>query len=116
MSKREFLHSTPAEIELRLQSRNSFAESEIKQAEYRAWLNGYYVQRAILSALNGEKSPYPKNPLEVRSKDTKEIAKNIKKTEEQLQQELAYATLLVKKANANIVKKRKLREKPETDE
>ena len=78
--------------------------------EYHAWLNGYYVQCAILSAFNGKKNPYPGNPLKIQSKDSKEIAKKTHKTEEQLKQELAYATLLVKQANANIAKKRKLRE------
>lgn len=101
---------------MRAKAKNAKLESEFKLIEYHAWLNGYYVQCAILSAFNGKKNPYPKNPLEVRSKDSKEIAKKTNKTEEQLKQELAYATLLVKQANANIAKKRKLREESKADE
>lgn len=33
--------------------------------DYRAWLIGLYVREAIGSAFNGNKSPYPKEPMTI---------------------------------------------------
>ena len=108
MNKREFLHSTPNDIQLRVEIANEEKEEKVRFMEHQSWLNGLYVQRAILSAVDGKKNKYPEDPVKTHVKDTKQIAKGSGKTEEQLSQELAYATLLVKQANANISKRRKV--------
>lgn len=37
-----------------------------------AWLQGAYVQRAVASALNGKKAPYPKKPVSMDSMSVKQ--------------------------------------------
>lgn len=107
MSKYEFLHSTPNDIILRMEIKQDELEEHAKEIEYQSWLTGAYVREAIISALSVKKKiKYPENPIEVRSKTTKEIAKKSGKSEQQIQQELAYYSLRVKQANANIAQAR----------
>lgn len=111
MSKREFLHSTPSDILLRINILNEQRKEEAKEMEYKAWLSGLYVRAAIASALSTRKHhiEYPKNPL-LSDKNTMEAAtKETGKSEEELQQELDYYSLRIKQANANIVQAREFR-------
>ena len=109
MTKYDFLHSTLRDINLKFEAEANRKEEELKLIEYQCWLSGVYVRDAIASAFNGNKYKYPENPLTVINKSPKEIAKKSGKTEEELRQEEAYASLLVKQANSNIAKKRKER-------
>jgi len=68
MSKHDYFHSTPNDIEIFIREYDSRKKSEIKikteEIEYSAWLNGLYVRLAVSSVLNGKKVKYPKKPLE----------------------------------------------------
>lgn len=108
MSKQEFIHSTPADILLRTKILNEQRNEEAKEMEYNAWISGLYVRAAIVSALSDKKRSvkYPPNPL-LSEKNTMENAvKQSGKSEEELKQELAYYSLRVKQANANIAQAR----------
>lgn len=63
LSKRDFFHYTPREIEIFLEGIASQKKVEAKKSEYVAWVHGYYVKLAVLAALNGRKSRYPQQPL-----------------------------------------------------
>ena len=66
MSKREFFHSTPHDLEVFINETDRLkkmeTEMEMEKVKYVAWLNGVYVQRAVASVLS-KKSKYPKQPL-----------------------------------------------------
>lgn len=67
MSKREYFHSTPADVDLFLdekaKERKEQFEREDKLHDYLAWLHGVYTMKAVAAVLNGRKSRYPKEPL-----------------------------------------------------
>ena len=69
MTKREFFHSTPKEIEIFLDGKVKQRKTEAKTSEYIAWIHGYYVKLAVLSALNGRKAKYPARPLSEENQD-----------------------------------------------
>ena len=81
MSKHDFFHSTPNDIEIYIHEYDSRRKNEIEikadEIEYTAWLNGLYVRAAVSSVLNGRKSKYPKKPL-----NKQDIPTNIEVTED----------------------------------
>lgn len=109
MTKAEFLHSTMKDINIRIESYSEERENKLKTTEYLAWLTGMYVTHAIAVSFS-KHAKYPENPIKVNTKDIKQVAKATGKSEEELRQEEAYMSLLVKQANANISKARKKRE------
>lgn len=115
MCKKEFMHSTMKDITLRIESYRESLEEKIKLSEYQAWLIGMYVTHSIACNFN-KHSKYPKNPIEVDTKDIKQMSKITGKTEEELRQEEIYMTLLVRQANANIAKVREEREASNQEE
>ena len=86
MSKHDFFHSTPNDIDIYIQEYDARYEREIKlkteEIEYSSWLNGMYVRIAVASALNGKKVKYPKKPL-----DSKNVPQNIEVTEDMSEEE-----------------------------
>ena len=107
MSKKEFLHSTPSDIILRSNIVIEQEKEKARETNYNAWLSGAYVRAAIVSALSSKKKiEYPKNPLLSEKAIEENAVKQTGKTEEELQQELAYYSLRVKQANSNIAKAR----------
>ena len=58
MSKHDYFHSTPNDIEIFIREYDSRKKSEIKikteENEYSAWLNGLYIRMAVASVLNGK--------------------------------------------------------------
>lgn len=86
-------------------------KNRIKQqyefSEYQAWLNGLYNVWAIGTCFD-KKTKYPENPLEKKSKEVSQIAKNSGKTEAQLQQELLYMQMRVMQANHELKKKEEI--------
>ena len=71
MSKHDFFHSTPHDIEIFLDGIEKSHKTEAKKIEYVAWLNGFYVKLAVVAALNGKKSKYPSQPLGEDSNNNK---------------------------------------------
>lgn len=65
MSKRDFFHSTPRDIEIFLDAYdrrvNDEVESNFERMKYSSWLTGLYVQNAIGSVIS-KKVKYPKKP------------------------------------------------------
>lgn len=86
MSKHDFFHSTPNDIDIYIKEYDARYEREIKlkaeEIEYSSWLNGMYVRIAVASALNGKKVKYPKKPL-----DSKNVPQNIEVTEDMSEEE-----------------------------
>lgn len=115
MTKREFLHSTMSDINIRIESYGKEREDKIKSLEYLAWLTGMYVTHSIAVSFN-KHAKYPESPIKVNAKDIKQVAKATGKTEEELRQEEFYMSLLVKQANANIAKAREEREKTQGEQ
>lgn len=68
-----------------------------------------YISHSIACSFN-KHAKYPKNPIQIDTKDTKQMAKVTGKSEEELRQEEIYMSLLVRQANANIAKAREERE------
>lgn len=101
MSKKEFLHSTMKDINLRIENYREEKEYEAKTLEYQAWLTGAYVKSAI-NCFFSKTAKYPENPIETEKKSVKGIAKANKMTEEEIQQNLQYISMRVRQANANI--------------
>lgn len=64
-----------------------------------------YVSYSISCNFN-KHAKYPKNPIQIDAKDTKQMAKVTGKSEEELRQEEMYMALLIRQANANIAKKK----------
>ena len=73
MSKGEYFHSTPGDIDLFIEEKTKKIHDEAKREndllDYQAWLHGVYVARAVSSVLNGKKSKYPTQPLSVKDKN-----------------------------------------------
>lgn len=65
MSKRQFFHSTPNDIDLFItqhdEERRDVLKAEAEKIQYTAWLNGAYIRLAVASVLS-KKSKYPKKP------------------------------------------------------
>lgn len=92
MTKHDFFHGTPHDVEVFLTSydRKAKAEADAKfeQMKYTSWLNGLYVRLAVGSCLS-KKCKYPKQPYgESEAKDV------IVATEEMSEEEKAEATTL----------------------
>lgn len=66
MTKKEFFHSTPRDIEIFLDKHNENAKRDAEVAfermKYTSWLTGLYVQFAVGSCLS-KKGRYPKKPF-----------------------------------------------------
>lgn len=105
MTDHEFMHSTMKYVKLRIENYAKEMEAQTKRIEYQSWLTGLYVMNAISCSFN-KHAKYPKNPIEVNVKDTKQMAKITGKSEEELHQEEMYMALLIRQANANIAKKK----------
>ena len=106
MSKRDFLHCTIKEFQIRLNAWRKQKEDEINQKskliDYQSWISGAYVKIAVASAFSNKIS-YPQKPF--GSNDKKEsLPQKVydEKTEEELKQEERYFELLVKQANAKL--------------
>ena len=70
MSKHDFFHSTPNDIEIFLDGIAKRRSLDIKRDEYLAWLHGFYVKLAIQEGLHGSsKAKYPQYPLGQEPKD-----------------------------------------------
>ena len=93
MRKREYFHSTPNDVDIFITEMSEKLKMDIEREnelmDYRAWLHGLYVQKAIGSALNGKKSPYPKQPFSQKDKN------HIIATEDMSQEEKDRATQLL---------------------
>ncbi len=63
MTKKEFLHSTLADIQERLEKYKREKEYEMKLMEYQSWIHGIFNRAAIVSSFN-KRAKYPENPLE----------------------------------------------------
>lgn len=103
MTKKEFLHSTPHDVNVFIDAYNKKQENEIRLLELSAWKNGLYVLEAIATAFD-EKHTYPENPL-LKEQRQNEIEKGEQKSEEELNQEFLLMSLMVRQANAEIEKK-----------
>lgn len=93
MSKRDFFHSTPNDIEIYLdaydKNREGEAELSFERMKYSSWLTGLYVQNAIGSVIS-KKVKYPKKPygeeevqdtvIEIRENMTQEEVINATET------------------------------------
>lgn len=101
MSKREFFHSTMHDVNVRIEAFGKSQEETVKRLEYHSWLTGMYVMHSI-SCNFSKKATYPKNPIEIDTKDIKQVAKKTGKSEEELRQEEMYMALRIRQANANI--------------
>lgn len=106
MSKKEFLHCTISDLQIRIsefaEKRKANIDYETRKIEYQSWLSGLYVRSAVSSVLSS-KAHYPENPITQKQKKKLEVDSDVpQKTEEEIKQELRYYELLVKKANANI--------------
>lgn len=99
------MHSTMKYIKLRIERYKAEKEEQLKLLEYQSWLTGMYVTHSIACNFN-KHAKYPKNPIEVDTKDTKQMSKITGKSEEELHQEEMYMALLIRQANANIAKKK----------
>lgn len=62
MTKREYMHSTPHDVDLFLQVKSDDEKQKGEIMNYTAWLNGLYVARAVASVMS-KKSKYPKKPI-----------------------------------------------------
>ena len=109
MTKKDFLHSTMKDVNIRIEEYGKEKEEKIKTVEYLSWLTGIYVTHSIAVSFN-KHAKYPDSPIKVDPKDTKKMAKVTGKSEEELRQEEMYMSLLVRQANANIAKAREERE------
>lgn len=65
MSKHDFMHGTPHDIELFIDFYDkrvkSEAEASFERMKYASWLNGLYVRLAVASVFS-KKGKYPKEP------------------------------------------------------
>lgn len=84
MTKHEFLHSTPRDIQIFLDSARKDDELRAKREDYIAWQTGAYIRFAVASVLNGKKNKYPKRPF---SEQNKEHSESIVATEEMSEEE-----------------------------
>ena len=66
MSKKEFFHSTPNDIDVFIDQYDKLkkheAEADFERMKYSAWLTGLYVRTAVASVLSN-KAKYPKKPF-----------------------------------------------------
>ena len=66
MSKKEFFHSTPNDIDVFIDQYDKLkkheAEADFERMKYSAWLTGLYVRTAVASVLS-KKAKYPKQPF-----------------------------------------------------
>lgn len=100
MSYREFLHSTPNYIRLKLEAHDEMVRDQTRIMKMQSWMTGMYVMAAIGSTFG--KSKYPENPLEKEAREIGTIARNTGLSEEELSQKLMMANLMVQQANAKL--------------
>lgn len=66
MSKYEYFHSTPNDVQLYIdvmaKKEKERRDMEIDLLDYRAWLHGLYVARAVASVMS-KHARYPREPL-----------------------------------------------------
>lgn len=66
MSKKEFFHSTPNDIDVFIDQYDKLkkheTEADFERMKYSAWLTGLYVRTAVASVLS-KKAKYPKQPF-----------------------------------------------------
>ena len=88
MSKHDFFHSTPNDIEIFidqfLKRRKWEMDVYFERMRYTAWLNGLYVQNAVASVLS-KRATYPKEPYG----NSKEVT--IEATEDMSEEEKDFA-------------------------
>lgn len=107
LSKREFLHTTIKDLQLRIktyyENEKERTEWELDKIEYETWLTGLYVQRSVASSLSS-KCKYPDKPFNFTKKSAQQEHTRIEsgKSEEEIKQEQRYYELLIRQANANI--------------
>lgn len=74
MSKHDFFHGTPHDIEVFINQYDKRVraemDAEFERMKYSAWLSGLYVRSAVASCLS-RKAKYPKEPYS--EKDTNEV-------------------------------------------
>ena len=92
MTKHDFFHGTPKDVEVFITSFDkrikTEAEATFERMKYTAWLNGMYVRIAVASCLS-KKAKYPKQPYgEEEQKDV------IVATEDMTEEQKAEATTL----------------------
>lgn len=102
MTPKEFQYHVDAKNE-ETQLQNEIENLRIRNQEYIAWLNGFYVRLAVAEIFGGKSAPrYPNKPLTDNSDSIEEIAKKNGKTEEEINAELVMATLQIREANARL--------------
>lgn len=66
MTKKEFFHSTPNDIDIFIDQYDKMKKREMEMAfenmKYTAWLSGLYVRAAVASVMS-KKAKYPKKPF-----------------------------------------------------
>lgn len=66
MTKKEFFHSTPNDIDIFIDQYDKMKKREMEisfeNMKYTAWLSGLYVRAAVASVMS-KKSKYPKKPF-----------------------------------------------------
>ena len=86
MSKYDFMHSTPSDVELYIiqYDKRIKAENELifERMKYAAWLNGLYVRMAVGSVLS-KRSKYPKEPLGSKENTNEHIVAREDMTDEE---------------------------------
>lgn len=89
---------------MRVRAFNERQEDELSLVKFQAWLSGLYVKAAVAGCFDSSVE-YPENPVgDEREKTVGEIAEEVGKTEEELNQEMVYATMLVQQANFELGK------------
>lgn len=101
ISKKDFLHSTRKDIDLRIQCYQKNREERFKEISHQSWLTGVYVCEAIATCFS-KNHKYPQNPEIQNSGDLGEMSKKTGKSEAELIQEEQYYAMRVRQANANI--------------
>lgn len=109
MSRKEFYHATPGEINQRYKAyadrTRREAETRINEFEYAAWLNGLHHAYAVGAALNGRKVKYPKEPLVMSKKQT--TAELSEEEKAKAEQELLAMSFNARAANARLAEHRR---------
>lgn len=78
MSKKEFLHSTMRDVNIRIENYKEEKEYEVKKMEHLAWMTGAFMQHAIAAAFS-KKAKYPESPL----KEKEVVVEDMELTEEE---------------------------------
>lgn len=86
MSKHDFMHGTPHDVELFIDFYDkrvrSEAEASFERMKYAAWLNGLYVRIAVGSVLS-KRGKYPKEPYDSKNEQNEHIVAREDMSEEE---------------------------------